>query len=133
LLPRLPRALISAPPTMSSPVVIDLEAIENLRALNPGDNDAFVREIRDIFFEDTPQRLGELDQTLASGDAAKFARTAHTIKGSSGNLGANALRDLAHDLEQRAKTAGLAGLAPLVAQLRQEYARAKAELGRLIP
>jgi HPt (histidine-containing phosphotransfer) domain-containing protein len=118
---------------MSESNVIDLEAIENLRSLNPGDDDAFLREIRDIFFEDTPIRLGELDQTLVSGDVTKFARTAHTIKGSSGNLGAAKLRDLAHELEQRAKTSGLHGLAPLVAEIRIEYNRTRDELMRLIP
>ena len=39
------------------PPVIDLQGIENLRALNPGDNDEFLREIVALFLEDTPQRL----------------------------------------------------------------------------
>ena len=30
---------------MSEAAIIDLQAIENLRALNPGDDDAFLREI----------------------------------------------------------------------------------------
>ncbi|MDB6170457.1 MAG: Hpt protein [Verrucomicrobia bacterium] len=118
---------------MSAPVVIDLEAIENLRALNPGDNDAFVREIRDMFLEDTPKRIEELDASFAAGDTAKFSRTAHTIKGSSANLGAIALRDVAGAIEQQAKTRGPAGLEAEVANLKLEFARAKAELLRVVP
>lgn len=68
---------------MCDPSVIDPQAIENLRALNPGDDDAFLREITGIFLEDTPVRLAELDESLAKGDVAKFTRAAHSIKGSS--------------------------------------------------
>ena len=80
---------------MSDSSVIDLQAIENLRALNPGDNDEFLREIVGIFLEDTPQRIAELEQSLAAGDVPKFTRAAHSIKGSSSNLGAMLLRSAA--------------------------------------
>ena len=46
---------------MPDPVIIDLQTIETLRALNPGDNDEFLREIAAIFSEDTPLRIAELD------------------------------------------------------------------------
>src|SRR5687767_7088973 len=46
--------------------IIDPQSIENLRALNPGDDDAFLREIAGIFFEDTPLRIAELDQSLVA-------------------------------------------------------------------
>ncbi|MEY2880632.1 MAG: hypothetical protein RLZZ15_3012, partial [Verrucomicrobiota bacterium] len=47
---------------MSDTPIIDPVAIENLRSLNPGDNDEFLREIVAIFLEDTPQRIVELEQ-----------------------------------------------------------------------
>jgi histidine phosphotransfer protein HptB len=113
--------------------VIDPEALENLRALNPGDNDEFLREIAGIFLEDTPQRIAELDQSLAAGDVPKFTRAAHSIKGSSSNLGAMTLRAAAEKLEHQAKTAGLGGVAALVDAVKVEFARTQAELGRLVP
>jgi HPt (histidine-containing phosphotransfer) domain-containing protein len=117
---------------MSAPI-IDLQAIENLRALNPGDNDAFIREVLGIFLEDTPQRIAELDTSLAAGDAPKFSRAAHSIKGSSANLGAASLRGMAEQLEQRSHKEGLANVAGLLASLKQEYSRTKIELTRLFP
>jgi histidine phosphotransfer protein HptB len=113
--------------------VIDPQALENLRALNPDDNDAFLREIAGIFLEDTPLRIAELDQSLAAGDGAKFTRAAHSIKGSSSNLGAMTLRAAAERLEHQSKTAGLADVAPLVEAVKAEFARSRAELGRLLP
>lgn len=117
---------------MPDPSVIDPQAIENLRALNPGDNDEFLREIAGIFLEDTPQRIAELDQGLVSGDQAKFTRAAHSIKGSSANLGAMALRSAAEKLEHKARTAGLADVGDLVSQVKAQFDRARAELAALV-
>jgi HPt (histidine-containing phosphotransfer) domain-containing protein len=117
---------------MSDPLVIDPQAIENLRALNPGDNDEFLREIAGIFLEDTPMRIAELEQSALAGDVAKFTRAAHSIKGSSSNLGAAALRNVAEQLEHRARTHGLEGTAPSVAEIKREFERARAELAKLI-
>lgn len=117
---------------MSDSPVIDPQAIENLRALNPGDNDEFLREIAGIFLEDTPQRIAELDSGLAAGDTAKFTRAAHSIKGSSSNLGAASLRATAEKLEHHARTQGLGDVAALVAAVKAEFARADVELRKLI-
>lgn len=117
---------------MPASSAIDPQAIENLRALNPGDNDEFLREIAGIYLEDTPQRIAELDSSLAAGDAPKFTRAAHSIKGSSANLGANEVRATAEKLEHQSRATGLSELGPLIAQLKADYARAEAELGQLI-
>lgn len=112
--------------------VIDHQAIENLRALNPGDNDEFLREITGIFLEDTPQRIAELDESLATADVPRFTRAAHSIKGSSANLGAMALRAVAEKLEHEARTQGLAGVSPLLTSLKQEFDRAQGALVTLV-
>lgn len=117
---------------MGEIAVIDPQSIENLRALNPDDGDEFLREIAGIFFEDTPNRIAELDQSLASGDLSKFTRAAHSIKGSSSNLGAMALRAAAEKLEQQAIARGLADVATHLAAVKAEFSRAHAELSALI-
>jgi HPt (histidine-containing phosphotransfer) domain-containing protein len=114
------------------PPVIDPQGIENLRALNPDDHDEFLREIVTLFVEDTPQRLAELDRSLAAADAPTFVRAAHSIKGSSANLGALALRAAAEELEHRSAKQGLADVASLVVRVKAEFARTQTELERLI-
>lgn len=111
--------------------VIDPQAIENLRLLNPGDNDEFLKEITDIFLEDTPSRIVELEESYAAGDAAKFSRAAHSIKGSSANLGAMALRSVAERLEQQSRSDGVASCAHFIAEIKLEFSRAKVELAKL--
>jgi HPt (histidine-containing phosphotransfer) domain-containing protein len=117
---------------MAEPLVIDPQAIENLRALNPGDNDEFLREIAGIFLEDTPQRIAELTQSLTAGDVPKFTRAAHSIKGSAANLGAAALRHAAEQLEHQSRQDGLATVAGLVTAIKSEFARAEIELKKII-
>jgi HPt (histidine-containing phosphotransfer) domain-containing protein len=117
---------------MAEPLVIDPQAIENLRALNPGDNDEFLREIAGIFLEDTPQRINELTQSLAAGDVPKFTRAAHSIKGSAANLGAAALRAVAEKLEHKSRTDGIVAVTSLVGEIKAEFARAEIELRKII-
>ena len=112
--------------------VIDLQAIEVLRSLNPDDNGEFLKEIVGIFLEDTPQRIAELDDSLAAADVAKFVRAAHSIKGSSANLGAMVLRGAAERLEHHSKQNGLSNTGPLIADLKLEYQRAAKEIRAIV-
>jgi HPt (histidine-containing phosphotransfer) domain-containing protein len=112
--------------------IIDPEAIENLRQLNPGDGGEFLKEIVGIYIEDTPKRIDELKKTLAAADVAGFARAAHTIKGSSSNVGAQALRAVAEHLEKAARSEGLGAVAPMVGDCEAQFALAAAELRKLL-
>jgi histidine phosphotransfer protein HptB len=113
--------------------LVDLQSIENLRELNPGDNDEFLREIISIYLEDTPARIAELEQSLAAGDVPKFTRAAHSIKGSSSNLGAMIVRKIAETLEHQSSKQGLADVAGLIVALKEEFTKTHAELTKFLP
>ncbi len=102
--------------------IVDLQTIETLRALSPDDGGAFLRELIEIYLQDTPKRLTELEQALASQDASAFTRAAHTIKGSSSNFGAGRLSKLAQEIELQGKTGSLTASAAACAGLKTEYA-----------
>lgn len=117
---------------MADHPVIDPQSIENLRALNPDDNDEFLREIVAIYLEDTPLRIAELEQSLATADRSKFTRAAHSIKGSSANLGAMSVRAVAEQLEHQSSKQGLDDVAALLVALKSEFARAQTEFAKLV-
>lgn len=117
---------------MANDPLIDPEAIENLRALNPEDGDSFLRDIVSIFLEDTPQRLAELRECQVNGDIQRFTRAAHSIKGSSSNLGANQLRAISEVLERQSKNHGLDSVDALVTQLEAAFEITKQELERIV-
>ncbi len=117
---------------MSTELLIDPEAIASLRALNPDDGDAFLRDIVGIFLDDTPQRIEELKQSLAAQDQIRFTRAAHSIKGSSSNLGAGPLRAIAEKLEHQSRNHGLSDVVPLIAQLERTFNETRQELEKVI-
>lgn len=57
------------------------------------------REILDAFWRSTTELLQQLEQEVAAGDFASGARTAHGVKGSAANVGAQRLSDRAAALE----------------------------------
>ena len=114
------------------PPDLDPEAIANLRALGDEGDDTFLKEIIGIYLQDTPLRLAELRNAAASGDNALYTRSAHTIKGSSSNVGATNVRAIAERLEQRSKTEAHAVLEPLLTELEAAFARVAADLQKII-
>ena len=113
---------------------LDLNVIEDLRALTPDDNDAFLREIIGIFLDDGPSRIAELEQCVAANDRPKAVRAAHSLKGSAANLGTADLRAAAEKVEHAAKAAAdLATLRPAIEVLKAKFAAARTELQKLLP
>lgn len=101
---------------------IEQAALANLRTIGGGD-DSFVAEIVQMFREDTPPHLDELDASAAAGDAARLAKVAHGLKGSAGNFGAKGFRALTERIEALAKGGDLGAAPAAIAELRAEYAR----------
>lgn len=116
---------------MSDLPVLDSESIENLRALSSEGDDAFLREIIEIFVQDTPRRLTELREAYQANDQVTFTRAAHSIKGSSSNLGALRLRALAEQLEHASRRSSLAGLDAQIPGLESAFHAARRELEKL--
>jgi histidine phosphotransfer protein HptB len=110
-----------------------MDAINNLRDLNPGDGGEFLREIVNIYLEDTPKRITDLKTFMASGDVKSFTRAAHTIKGSSANVGAQILKRIGERMELLSRTEGILNIAPLIVATEEEFAKVQVELRRIAP
>lgn len=68
-----------------------------------GGDVAMLREIVDLFLDDTPRLLGAIGDCLSRGDAVGARRTAHTLAGSSGNFDAPRVVELARVVEAHAR------------------------------
>ncbi len=73
------------------------------------------------FLEDTPQYLLDLEAAVHAGDGEAARAKAHAIKGSSGNLGATHLAQLAKEAEEFALAGQPELVAPLLPRLRIAY------------
>jgi CheY-like chemotaxis protein len=73
-----------------------------------GSDPEVLREIIQLFIEDCPKQLEEIQQGLRAGDAKAVYRAAHTLKGSVGNFQAQEIVALLQRLEARAREGDLA-------------------------
>ena len=97
----------------------------------PLDQDAFdkLREILGSslgqaispFLEDTPNYLSRLEQAVTEGNADIARQMAHAIKGSSSNLGAVNLAQVAKQTEELALDGAIAEISPLLPRLRLAF------------
>jgi HPt (histidine-containing phosphotransfer) domain-containing protein len=100
--------------------VIDRSALDALIETTGGDPDFFA-EMIDTFLADSPQLVAEMQTATSSADTQALRRAAHTLKSNSRTFGASALADLCQEIEGRAATGGLDGLARLVARVVAVY------------
>jgi two-component system sensor histidine kinase/response regulator len=82
----------------------------------------------EIFITEATQRLDSLRQALASSDAQRAAREAHTLKSSSAYFQAHAMHEAAERLEYMADTGKLNDAKPVLTALEEAYARLRAHL-----
>jgi len=116
---------------MSDSSILDSEALDNLRALGDEmEDDSFLKEVIEIYLTDTPKRLAEIRECLLSKEAERLTRAAHSIKGSSANLGATKVIDLARSIEEKSRES-LEGLEPDIAELERSFEEVKVALEQL--
>jgi HPt (histidine-containing phosphotransfer) domain-containing protein len=93
----------------SSP--LDRSILAELVELDPVDGLELVRDLVQIFFRESPDRLDRMRCGLSLGDGAQLSQAAHAIKGAAAGLGAVELAARAGQIERRARTGDLGGLA----------------------
>ncbi|MFA5193397.1 MAG: Hpt domain-containing protein [Verrucomicrobiia bacterium] len=106
---------------------VDAAAIERLREI--GDV-AFLKDVFSAFESDTARRLAAMREMLTTGDVTGLKRAAHTIKGSSLNVGASNLTAISLQVEQLAGSGKLEGAVELITRMEEEFKRVVVELNR---
>lgn len=112
---------------MSAEHTIDHAALDRLLDTVGGDQ-SFVTELIETFLGEAPVMLAEIRGALQTQDTELLRRAAHSLKSNSAQFGAERLRSLCLQLEQRAKEQQLAGLDQLVAQAETEFQAVHAAL-----
>lgn len=111
--------------------VIDMSVVDELVEL--GDNDpVLLIDLINMFLEDAPQRRIAIVDGARSGDLEAVERAAHSLKGSSGNLGAVRVQDVAESLQVAGRSRDQASVDGLVDSLVSSLDAAEAELRRIL-
>ncbi len=94
---------ISLPSQSSSPVVFDRAGLLN-RAM---DDQEFMQELIREFLIDTPKQIEILRTLIDCKNSQEAGRKAHLIKGAASNVGGDAMRAVAYEMEQAGKAGDL--------------------------
>ena len=110
---------------------LDYAVIESLREMEEDGEPDLISELADMFLRDVAPRLETLRQAIEKDDAAQVGRTAHTIKGSSGNIGAWRVSEISARLQDAGESGDLSGAAEVLAELEREFNRVRPALEKL--
>ncbi|MCX7907611.1 MAG: PAS domain S-box protein [Bacteroidetes bacterium] len=121
----------SAQPTPPLETVLDRAVIAELQAIDETSDGAFLRELVESFLEDARERLRVMEQLVHTGHWEQLYREAHTLKGGSASIGAEAMRQLCEELEKEARGGEPLRARYLVGQLQEAYRHTRRALREL--
>jgi CheY-like chemotaxis protein/HPt (histidine-containing phosphotransfer) domain-containing protein len=105
------------PRPSSSPLVFDRPAMLSRMM----DDENLAQVVIAAFLDDTPRQLEKLRRYLDAADAPGAERQAHLLKGSAANVGGEALRAVAFEMEKAGKTGDLAFIAAHMKDLDRQF------------
>ena len=106
------------------PEPIDWETLNALREYQAEGEPDLVQELIGMFRAETPTLLVALRAAIAAGEADKLRHAAHTLKGTSNNLGVRQVAALSAEIEKKSRSGTVEGADALLAQLEREFERA---------
>jgi CheY-like chemotaxis protein len=83
--------------------VIDLTMLRKLRTIQSAGEPDIVTEVVALFLQDAPARVVGIREAVDRGDLPTAGRSAHTLKGSAGHLGAKTLAALCARFEEKVR------------------------------
>lgn len=97
---------------------LDEEALAELRDVMEDEFDILIQ----TYITDSSERIEALHQALSGNDPDSFAKTAHSFKGSSINIGASRLGELCLSAEKAGREGRLDDARQLLPELETEFA-----------
>lgn len=123
------------PPQKTSPdpeqkPAIDEAVLNNLKMLQEEGAPDILHEFINIFLDDAPSLIKKIQDAVAQCDCAAIKLNAHSLKSSSGLLGATALSEICKALEYKGTDEETDNIAELAQKVVDEYRQVETELSR---
>jgi CheY-like chemotaxis protein/HPt (histidine-containing phosphotransfer) domain-containing protein/class 3 adenylate cyclase len=119
---------IAAPPPIEQ---LARQIKQTLFSLVGEDETELLQDLLQTYCDEGDELLRVLERGYSTQDIEIFTRAAHSLKSSSGNLGAMHLADLCNVLENQIRDIDLNNVAQLVEQIKTEYQQVLAALSQL--
>ncbi len=112
--------------------VLDAQALERLRELDPSGENRLMERVVNAFETSVGRLMPQLQDSLNSNDFGGIRHVAHTLKSSSASIGAMKLSRLCSDIESRARHEQSEGMPERIAQLQAEVEIVRVSLKRVL-
>jgi CheY-like chemotaxis protein/HPt (histidine-containing phosphotransfer) domain-containing protein len=123
---------VAAPPNKDRPAeddaVLDQRRIRQLIEVQDESNPTLLANLIDLFLDDTPKRLKDIETAVANKDSEQLESSAHRLLSSIENLGVQRMRHPCIELERLARTRSLDGAAALFDDLQRHFITARQHL-----
>ena len=86
-----------------------------------GDDREFFSDLFKTYYEDNSTRMDELQSKMNTNDAEAIEKIAHSIKGASGNIGADAMKEFAAELEKMGRESQLNEAPSIIESMTNEF------------
>lgn len=114
----------SSPEEVAAPAIAP-EAMEMLLQMGGAQ---VVADLLELFRSEAPPLLQAMREALSRSDGPRLRESAHSLKGTASNLGAQTLASLCTELEKRGKSGSFEGVDGILARVEQQYEAACAAL-----
>ena len=111
--------------------ILDMSVVEELLSFSDDGDPELLLDLIQMFLDDGPAKVRAVTEGLVAGDFEKMERAAHSLKGSSGNLGARLLQETCEKMQIATRQHCLDESRQLTAELVVKFAEAEAALRRL--
>ena len=96
---------------------VDIAALQDLKEIMESEFETLIN----TFIMDSLNKLKELDEAIGTSDPEALRKVAHSLKGSSSNICAGELSELARQLEFLGREGSTDGATALLENLREEF------------
>ncbi|MCR9244506.1 MAG: Hpt domain-containing protein [bacterium] len=112
--------------------VLDMSIVEELLSFADDGDPELLVDLIQMFLEDGPSKVRSITEGLEEGDFEKVERAAHSLKGTSGNLGAKFLQDSCEAMQLASRNQEMENVRTLTPQIVTNYHDAELALQKLL-
>lgn len=126
-----PATMATSSETSNSPL-LNPKQLDQIRGLDASGGKELVQKILHAFLESADENINQLKQAILKGDAESLRRSAHMLKSSSANIGAESLAGIFKQLEAAGQSGELNAAKILQMKMQQLYQRIILEIREIL-
>ena len=112
--------------------LLNQEVLESLESLGEEDGEPFINQIIKMYLNEAPNNLAKIKNAIEAKDSNLLRLEAHTLKGSSENIGAKEVSALSFEIEKKGKENDLDNVEGIYAELQKCFEDTSIEFRKLI-